>query len=151
TIARVARPGVIVRDRSQFRESTHAARNGQHWTGGHSMRSQLRLRLTMGASFALFASTVFAQSTEPAAQAPQVAPAARVAIDRARGKMRPVEHDDAVQAGKPKANTAARSLVQTQGAPRPIISSQGVRGRVLDRSSMTYTVVRRNAEGGLDS
>jgi hypothetical protein len=103
----------------------------------------------MGASFALFASSLFAHSTEPAPQARQAAPAARVAIDPDTGRLRPVEHDDG--ATTTTLSIAGRSSVHDQGPARDIYSRNGVRGMTLDESFLSFTVVRRTADGGLDS
>jgi len=91
---------------------------------------------------------VSAHGTAPDPQTEQTAPAARVALDPASGKQRPVEYDDGIDAG---AASTSRGPAQGQAALRQIYSRTGARGVALDESFMSYTVVRRNPQGGLDS
>jgi hypothetical protein len=112
------------------------------------MPSKALWRLVSGVGFALSSSVVAAQGDPSIAQAAPAAPAARVAIDPDTGKLRPVEHDDAAEAAGP---AVARSALRTESALRQVYSRTGVRGVTLDESFMTYTVVRRNAQGGLES
>lgn len=107
-------------------------------------------RLCLGAGLCLFASVACAHGTHAAAPAAKPeAPAARVAIDPETGKVRPVEHDDA-----PATEETMRALSrssQIQSTTREIMSRSGARGMMLDESFMSFTVVRRNADGSLSS
>ena len=105
-------------------------------------------RLASGAGLALFSTITWSHPTDTDSAESAAQAGARVAVDPETKKLRPVEHDEYTSASRA---AASRSPVHNQGAPRVIYSRSGARGMTLDESFMSFTVVRLNADGNLES
>lgn len=91
-------------------------------------------------------------AAQPAADTPQASPpassAARHSVDDS-GRGRPVEHDDRIEDSR--GPSSSQRSAAGAAALRNVSSRSGAMGVVLDESFMSFTVVKRNADGSISS